>query len=74
MTTTANEHTMTLREVADLFDVHPDTIRNWRRSRGLPAVAVSRRRVRFSRREVLDWQDKQRPQSPPAPEPEKPAP
>lgn len=56
-----NEHTMTTAEVAAMLGVHRETIRNWIRCRGLPAIQASRKVIRFSRREVLEWQNRQRP-------------
>lgn len=62
-----NEHTMTTAEVAAMLGVHRETIREWIRRRGLPAIHHSRKVIRFSRREVLEWQNRQRPgmQAPP---------
>ena len=66
---TENEHNLTISDAAALLAVHPQTVRNWRKSKGLPAVKPGRD-LRFSRRELLEWQDKQRPTPKPvAPEP-----
>lgn len=61
-----NEHTMKLVDVAQLLGVHFDTVRRWVRVKGLPARKPGRDWM-FSRREVLEWQNRQRPgmQAPP---------
>lgn len=55
---TENEHTMKVDDVAQLFSIHPQTVRAWTR-RGLPCRRVGKF-LRFSRRECLQWQDQQR--------------
>jgi excisionase family DNA binding protein len=69
-----NEHTMKLVDVAQLLCVHPQTIYGWLRRRGLPARKPGRDWM-FSRREVLEWQNLQRPgmQATPSPAPSAPA-
>lgn len=56
-----NEYTMTAADVAKLFGVTVETVRHWRQARGFPFVMLTARNVRFSRREVLEWQNRQRP-------------
>jgi excisionase family DNA binding protein len=51
---TENEHTMKIGDVAKLLDVHPATVRVWKKARGLPCCHVGKY-LRFSRREVLGW-------------------
>jgi excisionase family DNA binding protein len=41
------EHLMTAAEVAQRFNVHPETIRRWARKGELPAVRVNRKVVRY---------------------------
>jgi excisionase family DNA binding protein len=65
---TENEHTMSLDDAAEMFGCSKRTIRDKIKRRGLPAVKPGRD-LRFSRRELLEWQDKQRPTPKPAPEP-----
>lgn len=55
-----NEHTMKIVDVAQLLGVHFDTVRRWVRVKGLPARKPGRDWM-FSRREVLEWQNRQRP-------------
>jgi excisionase family DNA binding protein len=55
-----NEHTMKLVDAAQLLGVHFDTVRRWVRVKGLPARKPGRDWM-FSRREVLEWQNRQRP-------------
>lgn len=43
------------REVAEILRVSPRTVGVWRRTRGLPAVRVGRKVVRYRRREVESW-------------------
>jgi excisionase family DNA binding protein len=48
-------------ETADLLEVHVQTLRTWRRERtGPPHYRFGRRRVRYDRREVLEWIERQR--------------
>ena len=56
---TENEHTLGYADVATLVGVSVETVRRWRQ-RGLPCVKPGAR-VRFSAREVLAWQNQQRP-------------
>jgi hypothetical protein len=65
---TENEHTMTLNDAAEMFGISARRLREKIKSRGLPVVRLGRD-LRFSRRELLEWQDKQRPTPKPAPEP-----
>jgi len=57
---TENEHTLGYADVANLLKVHVETERVWRRKRGLPFVKPGGK-VRFSAREVIAWQNQQRP-------------
>lgn len=57
---TENEHTLGYAAVAELLRVHTETVRVWKRKRGLPFVKPGGK-VRFSAREVIAWQNQQRP-------------
>lgn len=59
---TENEHTLKLKDAAELLGVHSTTVRVWKRRKGLPFRKPGRDLL-FSRREVLEWQDRQRPAS-----------
>jgi len=67
-----NRHTLDYAAAAQLLGVHPDTIRNWKRRKGLPFVKPGRA-VKFAAEELLAWQDKQRPTTSPAGETPAPA-
>lgn len=66
---TENEHTMTLNEAAEMFGLSARRLREKIKSRGMPVVKLGRE-LRFSRRELLEWQDKQRETGRPKPAPE----
>lgn len=52
----ADEQLLTAKQVADLFQVHPQTVYAWKDDprRGLPCVRLGSS-VRFFRSEVLAW-------------------
>lgn len=47
-------------EVAEMLGVHKQTVRNYVKQRGLPAIRLSEREVRFERGALLDWIDSHR--------------
>lgn len=46
--------------LANVLGVEPRTLREWRNRRGLPHVKISARVIRYRRRDVLAWLDRQR--------------
>ncbi len=54
----AVEHTLRLREAADLLGVHTETVRAWVKRKGLPAVKPGNALL-FSRSAILAWHAQQ---------------
>jgi excisionase family DNA binding protein len=50
-----NGRLLTTREVADELGVTPDTVLTWTRERGLPAIRLTSRAIRFRPAEVEAW-------------------
>lgn len=60
MNATEYERTLTSKELADKFKIHPATVRLWR-SRGLPHTQLNQRLFRYNYQEALSWTQEQFP-------------
>jgi excisionase family DNA binding protein len=49
------ERLLTARQVAEFFDVTPETVLRWRRERGLPFVLLTSRAIRFRESDLDAW-------------------
>lgn len=46
---------LTVKDVANLFQVDRSTVYNWMYYEGLPSMRVGRRSRRFDRKQIEDW-------------------